>query len=75
MSKYIISLLLLLSFATTTAISDTNNVYICTGSKSACYHRISSCRGLSRCSGSVVAISKEKAVSTGKRPCKICYGN
>lgn len=48
-------------------------VYICTGPNSKCYHRTSSCRGLGRCSGDIVKISKSSAIDKGRRACKICY--
>ena len=75
MNKFIISLFVLLAMATATASSDSDKVYICQGSKSACFHKTANCRGLSRCSTSVVAVTREKAIKDGRRPCKICYGN
>lgn len=74
MNRFLISLFLLLSIATTTAVSDAPKVFICQGSKSACYHKTPNCRGLSR-SSSIVATTKEKAEKAGRRPCKICFGN
>lgn len=75
MNRFLISLFLLLSITTTTAVSDAPKVFICQGSKSACYHKTPNCRGLSRCSSSIVATTKEKAEKAGRRPCKICFGN
>ncbi len=48
-------------------------VYICTGPNSKCYNRTSTCRGLGRCSGDIVKISKSSAIDKGRRACKICY--
>ena len=52
---------------------DSTNVYICTGPKSECYHKTSSCKGLNRCTGDIRRITLEEAVKMGRRPCKICY--
>ena len=49
------------------------SVYICTGPKYQCYHSHSRCRGLNSCSAEIKAVSQEKAVEMGRRPCKICY--
>lgn len=48
-------------------------VYICTGPKSKKYHASSSCRGLSKCSGSIKQLSMSSAKAKGYTPCKICY--
>lgn len=48
-------------------------VYICTGPSSKRYHKSNHCKGLRRCSGEVISVSKSKAVAQGKTPCKICH--
>ena len=48
-------------------------VYICTGPKAETYHKSKDCRGLNRCSGSIRAISLDKAKEMRRRACKICY--
>ncbi len=48
-------------------------VYICTGPKSKRYHNDNSCRGLNRCSGSVVQISLNEATAKGRTSCNICF--
>jgi hypothetical protein len=48
-------------------------VYICTGPSAKRYHKSASCRGLSRCSGEIIKVSKSEAQSRGKTPCKMCY--
>lgn len=48
-------------------------VYICTGPSSKRYHKTDRCRGLNRCSGEVIRISKAKAIDQDKTPCRICY--
>ena len=50
-------------------------VYISTGSSAYAYHARKTCRSLKRCNeeGHVRAISLEKAISMGRRACKICY--
>lgn len=54
------------------AAAEQNYVYICTGPKSAVYHKTNSCRGLKNCSTSVKKVTKEQAEKMGRRPCKIC---
>lgn len=74
--KLSLVLFILFTFATTTAVCDSPKVYVCQGSsKSSCYHRNANCRGLSNCKGSIISMSRDKAVKEGRRPCKICYGN
>lgn len=48
-------------------------VYVCTGSRSQCYHRTETCRGLNTCKGEIKAVSLKTAQSLGRRECKICY--
>jgi hypothetical protein len=48
-------------------------VYICTGATAKRFHKSEKCRGLSRCSGEIIKVSKEEAIKRGKTPCKICY--
>lgn len=48
-------------------------VYICTGKSAKRYHRTSNCRGLNRCGGNVVSISKSAAEKGNRTPCTICY--
>lgn len=48
-------------------------VYICTGPTAKRYHKSANCRGLGRCSGEIIKVSKSKAKSMGKTPCKMCY--
>ncbi len=78
--KSILGLALLLTPAIETIASQnekqsykSETVYICTGPSSKRYHKTSRCRGLNRCSGEVISVSKSKAEAQGKTPCKICY--
>lgn len=48
-------------------------VYICTGGSSTRYHATSKCRGLSRCGGKIIGVSKATAEDMGRTPCQICY--
>lgn len=48
-------------------------VYICTGPSAKTYHKTDECRGLNKCSANIKLVSKHKAESMGRRPCKICY--
>ena len=65
-------LILLLSLLTLLLASCQDNVYICTGSSSKCYHDDPDCYGLSNCGGSIKEISIEDAEDMGRRPCEIC---
>lgn len=49
------------------------NVYICTGPQSKRYHKTSSCKGLSNCSGQIKKVTPEEAKKMNRTPCKICY--
>lgn len=51
---------------------DAPKVYICQGSKSACYHSNPNCSGLRRCSTELKAITLDEAKKMGRRPCKVC---
>ena len=63
-----------LLLAATLFVSDAENkVYICTGPKSECYHKSSTCRGLSKCSGQVKQVTLKEAQQLHRRACKICY--
>lgn len=50
--------------------SSGGTVYICTGPESTKYHRSANCRGLNRCSASIVKTSPK---ASGRKPCRICY--
>ena len=52
-----------------------NRVYVCTGPSSKCYHIKSNCRGLSKCSREVKAVTIEEARQMGRgKPCGYCVG-
>lgn len=48
-------------------------VFICTGGSSYAYHCDRSCRGLNRCTHSIIEVTEAKAQSLGRRSCKVCY--
>ena len=50
-----------------------DEVWICTGRSSKCYHATQSCMGLSNCGGNIKEVSLEEAEDMGRRPCRICY--
>ena len=62
-------LLLFLIFSQTTD----NKVIICTGKNSHAYHKTINCHGLENCHWHTDAISKDSAISLGRKPCKYCY--
>ena len=64
--------ILLLTFSLTLSASGPM-VYICTGPKSECYHKTSTCRGLKKCSGDIKKISLDEAKEMRRRPCGYCY--
>lgn len=53
--------------------SKVEDVYICTGPKSKCYHKTNHCQGLDRCSKEVIKVTKAYAISKDRTPCKWCY--
>lgn len=49
-------------------------VYVCDSKTSVAYHAINDCRGLNRCTHTIICITKKEAINDyGKRACKICY--
>ena len=64
---------IILSLSVLLMSSCQDDVYICTGRSSKCFHDDPDCRGLSNCGGTVKEVSKEYAEDMGRRPCRICY--
>ena len=61
-------LLILISF------SSESSVYVCDSSTSVAYHSSSDCRGLNKCTHTIIRVSQNDAINKyGKRACKICY--
>lgn len=58
---------------TSNCTSKAKSVYICTGPQSKVYHSTNECKGLSRCSASVDAVTLKEAQDLGRRACKVCY--
>lgn len=59
---------------TLTATKPLANVYICNSSTSVAYHSKKDCRGLNRCTHTIIEVSEEKAAKEySKRKCKVCY--
>lgn len=57
-------------------ISNSQTVYVCTGSYSYAYHSRSNCSGLNNCKGEIKYTNEEYAISGLKRkPCCICWSN
>lgn len=52
--------------------ADNDIVYICTGPRASVYHKLSVCRGLNRCSGTIEEVTVEEAINANRRPCRIC---
>lgn len=50
-----------------------NGVFICKGPSSKVYHKSDRCKGLSKCSTQVFAITMAEAKKMGRRACKIEY--
>jgi len=73
MKKLTLTLFTLLLLSSFTFENSSSSVYICTGPKAKVYHSVSTCRGMSRCSGNIVRVSLAKAEKMGRRECKICY--
>lgn len=72
MKKSACIVVLLLSFIQPSCRAE-DLVLICKGSSSYTYHS-HECTGLSRCRAAIEKMSKEKAVSKGRKPCNYCYG-
>jgi hypothetical protein len=80
MKKSIIIFLLLISAGVSKAASvpvtykkvAIDSVYICQSKSAYAYHKYE-CRGLARCTHSIVKITRAQAVKLGYKPCKICY--
>lgn len=47
-------------------------VYVCSGHSAKRYHSVEDCKGLSRCSGSIVEMTVEEAENKGRTPCRMC---
>ena len=52
-------------------VPNSTDVYVCNSSSSYAFHKYQ-CSGLNRCKSGISEISKEKAESMGRTPCKIC---
>ena len=65
----------LFSFFTFNSLQQQTTVYISTGSGAYAYHSKKSCSRLKKCNeeGHVMTVTKEKAISMGRTPCKTCY--
>lgn len=49
-------------------------VYVCDGKTSVAYHSTDNCKGLNRCTHTVIKVTKQDAINTyGKRACKLCW--
>ena len=55
------------------ALVRSEEVYVCTGASSKCYHKELVCFGLKGCNKAIEKMDKKDAQSKGKRACKICY--
>ena len=58
---------------TSQTLSEDVKVWVCSGGSSTTYHSRKDCKGLRRCSRSVVQMSAVSAEEKGKRACKLCY--
>ncbi len=80
MRRVLITCIFLCSIVTFSCQSDNHItepaiVYICTGPRSVCYHKYSTCRGLSRCSTEILSVSIQEATNekNHRRECHVCY--
>jgi hypothetical protein len=49
-------------------------VYICNSEGSVAYHSSKECKGLQKCSHTILTVTEEDAISKyNRRACKICY--
>ncbi len=47
-------------------------VYICDSKTAYAYHTSASCRGLNRCTHTIVKMTKSEAIRNRRTPCKVC---
>lgn len=75
MKKIIAIVLILIASALDNYSSESqgSKVYVCTGTRSQCYHRVETCRGLESCRGEIRLVTLKAAQSLGRRECKMCY--
>ncbi|HWJ25513.1 MAG TPA: hypothetical protein VNS32_03165 [Flavisolibacter sp.] len=51
-----------------------DKVYVCDSRTSEAYHINKNCRGLNRCTHTIIEVTEKQAIdSYHKRKCKICY--
>lgn len=55
------------------AENEEEQVWVCTGRSSQCYHKYKDCKGLETCNGNVRQISRKTAQTLDRRECKMCY--
>ena len=66
--------LLLILLVSASFVGPVEKVYVCDSDTSVAYHQSKECRGLNRCTHTIIYITKKEAINTyGKRACKICY--
>lgn len=63
----------LVNTATSQTDEQNDQVWVCTGSTSSCYHRVEECRGLRLCASKVRQVPVKSAQILGRRQCKMCY--
>jgi hypothetical protein len=65
---------LLLSLLLTLSFTSSTTVFVCDSETSIAYHASRSCKGLNRCTHTIISVSENDAINRyGKRACKICY--
>jgi hypothetical protein len=78
MRKFLFILVLCFGFGMASAVAlpkiaqKIDSVYVCQSKSAYAYHSYQ-CRGLARCTHTIVKMTKAQAVKFGYKPCQICY--
>jgi hypothetical protein len=65
---------LLLSLLLTLSFTSSTTVFVCDSETSVAYHASRSCKGLNRCTHTIISVTENDAINRYvKRACRICY--
>ncbi len=78
MNKFFYAVVLFALFSINSKVAIENkfyaDVYVCYSATSVAYHSNQNCKGLSRCTHKIIAVSENDAIKKyQKRMCKWCY--
>jgi hypothetical protein len=64
--------LAILIFTIQMAFAPPDTVYVCANGSTVVYHVSANCSALKRCMHKVETMTKEEAIKSGKRACRVC---